>query len=133
MMKNATILLAMLFCAAAGEMLQSAVGEPTGIGGNIAGSIITIPTASPVPYNESCAVGTYVLNGSSIGIYCNTNDYFNWYYDWTSYATPINTSSDGSAKADWLTRLLGSIWTSASATMLDLWFLTLCVSTAPLS
>lgn len=100
MMKNATILLAMLFCAAAGEMLQSAAGEPTRIGGNIAGSIITIPTANPVPYNESCAVGTYVLNGSSIGIYCNTNDYSNWYYDWTSYATPINTSSDGSAKAD---------------------------------
>lgn len=90
MVKTVTLLLAMLFSNVAGGIFQSAVGEPTGIGGNIAGSTITIPTASPVPYNESCAVGTYVLNGSSIGIYCNTNDYSHWYYDWTSYVSPFN-------------------------------------------
>ncbi|POS72014.1 hypothetical protein DHEL01_v209596 [Diaporthe helianthi] len=83
-MKTITLLLATLLSTVAGGMFQAAAREPTGIGGNIAGSTITIPTASPVPYNESCAVGTYVLNGSSIGIYCNTNDYSNWYYDWTS-------------------------------------------------
>ncbi|KAG8169890.1 hypothetical protein KVR01_000635 [Diaporthe batatas] len=87
-MKTVALVLAMLFSTVvstvAGEISQSAVGEPAGIGGNIVGSTITIPTASPVPYNESCAVGTYVLNGSSIGIYCNTNDYSDWYYDWTS-------------------------------------------------
>lgn len=91
----ALALLAGLFLATlAGAVPQSASGDPTGIGGNVAGSTITIPTASPVPYNESCAVGTYFLNGSSLGIYCNTDDYSNWYYDWTSYAPP-STSSNG--------------------------------------
>lgn len=91
MMTALQLLLAMLLTTVAAEMLQSAAGEPTGIGGNIAGSTITIPTASPVPYNESCAVGTYSLNGSSLGLYCNTDDYSNWYYDWTSYASSITT------------------------------------------
>lgn len=85
MMKTLTLVIAMLLTTVA-----AAAGDPTGIGGNIAGSTITIPTASPVPYNESCAVGTFVLNGSSLGIYCNTDDYSNWYYDWTSYASSIN-------------------------------------------
>lgn len=89
MMKALQLLLAMLLTTVAAEMLQSAAREPTGIGGNIAGSTITIPTASPVPYNESCVVGTYALNGSSLGIYCNTDDYSNWYYDWTSYASSM--------------------------------------------
>jgi hypothetical protein len=89
MMKAFELLIAMVLTTVAAEMLRSAGGDPTGIGANIAGSIITIPTASPVPYNESCAVGTYILNGSSLGVYCNTNDYANWYYDWTSYACPL--------------------------------------------
>ncbi|KAH8762535.1 hypothetical protein F5883DRAFT_116825 [Diaporthe sp. PMI_573] len=84
MMKLLTLLVSIFLTTLAAEMLQSTAGDPAGIGGNIAGSTITIPTASPVPYNESCAVGTYVLSGSSLGIYCNTDDYSNWYYDWTS-------------------------------------------------
>lgn len=90
MMKLLTLLVSVFLTTLAAEMLQSTAGDPAGIGGNIAGSTITIPTASPVPYNESCAVGTYVLNGSSLGIYCNTDDYSNWYYDWTSCASPVN-------------------------------------------
>lgn len=89
-MKSLTLLAALSLATLAGAIPQPAAEDPTGIGGNIAGSTITIPTASPVPYNESCAVGTYVLNGSSLGIYCNTDDYSNWYYDWTSYAPPTN-------------------------------------------
>lgn len=88
-MKIFTLQITLLLTTVAGTILQSTAGEPTGLGGNVAGSTITIPTASPVPYNESCAVGTYALNGSSLGIYCNTNDYANWYYDWTSYVPPI--------------------------------------------
>ncbi|KAK7741190.1 hypothetical protein SLS63_000743 [Diaporthe eres] len=84
MMEALTLLAALFFATLAGAVPQSATGDPTGIGGNVAGSTITIPTASPVPYNESCAVGTYFLNGSSLGVYCNTDDYSNWYYDWTS-------------------------------------------------
>lgn len=92
MMNILTLLAALFLTTLAGAVPQPATGDPTGIGGNIAGSTIMIPTASPVPYNESCAVGTYayVLNGSSLGIYCNTDDYSNWDYDWTSYAPPTN-------------------------------------------
>lgn len=89
-MKTLTVLAALFLATLAGAIPQSAAGDPTGIGGNVAGSVITIPTASPVPYNESCDVGTYFLNGSSLGLYCNTNDYSNWFYDWTSCALPIN-------------------------------------------
>lgn len=88
------LLTGLFLTALGGAVPQSAARDPTGIGGNVAGSTITIPTASPVPYNESCAVGTYALNGSSLGIYCNTDDYSNWYYDWTSYAPP-STSPNG--------------------------------------
>lgn len=90
MMKSLNLLAGPFLATLAGATLQSTPADPTGIGGNVAGSTITIPTASPVPYNESCAVGTYLLNGSSLGIYCNTDDYSNWYYDWTSYAPPVN-------------------------------------------
>lgn len=89
-MKILTLRVALL-TTLAGTILSSTAAEPTGIGGNVAGSTITIPTASPVPYNESCAVGTYLLNGTNLGVYCNTDDYSNWYYDWTSYAPPIST------------------------------------------
>lgn len=89
-MKTLTLLTTLFLATLAGAIPQSAAGDPTGIGGNVAGSIITIPTASPVPYNESCDVGTYFLNGSSLGLYCNTNDYSNWFYDWSSCAPPIN-------------------------------------------
>lgn len=92
MMKYLTVL---FFLTLAGAIPNSIAGEPTGIGGNVAGSTITIPTASPVPYNESCAVGTYVLNGSSLGIYCNTHDYSNWYFDWTSYVLPTKKTRWG--------------------------------------
>lgn len=90
MMENLTLLAALFLATLAGAVAQSAAGDPTGIGGNVAGSTITIPTAIPVPYNESCAVGTYLLNGSSLGLYCNTNDYSNWYYDWSSYVPSIS-------------------------------------------
>lgn len=98
MMKNLTLLAGPFLATLAAATLQSAAADPTGIGANVAGSIITIPTASPVPYNESCAVGTFALNGSSLGIYCNTDDYSNWYYDWTSYAPPLSKAQMASKR-----------------------------------
>lgn len=98
MMKSLNLLAGPFLATLVGAVLQPVAGDPTGIGGNVAGSTITIPTASPVPYNESCAVGTFALNGSSLGIYCNTDDYSNWYYDWTSYAPPISKAQMASKR-----------------------------------
>lgn len=91
MMETLTLRIALLLATLAGALLQLAAGESTGtgVGGNVAGSTITIPTATPVPYNQSCAVGTHFLNGTNLGIYCNTDDYSDWDYDWTSYVPPI--------------------------------------------
>ncbi|KAJ0107920.1 hypothetical protein J7T55_007132 [Diaporthe amygdali] len=83
-MKTMLLHVALFLTTLAGAIFQLAGGKSTGIGGNIAGSTITIPTAKPVPYNQSCTASTYVLNGTILSLYCNTDDYANWYYDWTS-------------------------------------------------
>lgn len=54
-------------------------GETSGVGGNVAGSIITIPTQSPVPFNESCVLNTYLFKKTEfgapdLGVYCNSKN-----------------------------------------------------------
>lgn len=88
-MKTMLLHVSLFLATLAGAIFQLAAGNSTGIGGNIAGSTITIPTAKPVPYNQSCTASTYVLNGTILSLYCNTDDYADWYYDWTSYVPPI--------------------------------------------
>ncbi|KUI67880.1 hypothetical protein VM1G_02726 [Cytospora mali] len=70
--------------ALVGVLLKMAVAEPAGIGGNVAGSTITaIPSPTSVPFNQSCALNTFLFNGTSLGVYCHGNNWTTWDFDWT--------------------------------------------------
>lgn len=47
-------------------------GQPSGVGGNVAGSPLALPTQTAAPFNKSCALNTYLLNETNLGVYCNS-------------------------------------------------------------
>lgn len=84
------------------ELLPKTVaGEHSGVGANVAGSTLIIPTQTPVPFNQTCALDTYLFNQTDLGVYCNGKQLFEtvinkaliqnitgdnrtiWGFDWT--------------------------------------------------
>lgn len=58
--------------ALAAVMPKTVTGQPSGVGGNAAGSTLALPTQTAVPFNQSCALNTYLLNQTDLGVYCNS-------------------------------------------------------------
>lgn len=74
-MKLITTLLAVLGMGSLAEAQSKTVADKpsgVGVGGNVAGSAVTVPTENPVPFNESCSLGTFFFNQTVLGVYCNS-------------------------------------------------------------
>ncbi|ROW11179.1 hypothetical protein VMCG_01154 [Cytospora schulzeri] len=56
-----------------GALPRTVTGELSVIGGNVAGSTFTIPTQTAVPFNQTCAMDTYLFNQTDLGVYCNAD------------------------------------------------------------